>query len=403
MDSKKEVKMKLKSKWRQNKELILLIIGAAILGVIIAGANSWHYNQQVNIYHLEESQTISSDEIAEFSFELEEPQTIDELAIDMEIEDIEANTVITMELNEEEIEEITDSSPTVNPPIDILEEENTVTLERTSVGFTDQQLTNVNITGFDSFRQMIFILLNFFALLLVFSPVGYIKYTDFLNKKKMEEEFPSFLRDVVQGTRAGMSLPQAIQNTEAANYNALGDEIEKMSAQLEWGVPFDKVLSSFAKRTKSSLIKRSTDTVIQAYKSGGNIQDVLESVGDNIRSIKKLEEERQSQLYGEMITGYAVYFIFIGILIALTTYLLPSLAEATEAFEGGLDILGSDGGGDLEENIELYEVWFQRLVFIQAIFSGLIVGKLSEGSLKAGIKHSAILFAVGYLAVTFFL
>ena len=34
----------------------------------------------------------------------------------------------------------------------------------------------------------------------------------------MEKKFPEFLRDVVEGTRAGMSLPQAIQNTESGNY-----------------------------------------------------------------------------------------------------------------------------------------------------------------------------------------
>jgi flagellar protein FlaJ len=220
----------------------------------------------------------------------------------------------------------------------------------------------------------------------------------------MEEEFPSFLRDVVEGTRAGMSLPQAVQNTESGNYGALDDTIEKMSAQIEWGVPFDQVLSSFAEETHSPVVKRSVDTIIQAYNSGGDIQDVLESVGDNIRSIRRLKEERQSQLYGEMITGYIVYFIFIGILVALTTYLLPNLASASESLgTGGLALFGNSGGGSLQENIALYEKWFSRLVFIQAIFSGLIIGKLSEGEFRAGFKHTAVLFAAGYLTTTFFL
>jgi len=258
-------------------------------------------------------------------------------------------------------------------------------------------------TASSNFQQLVFVILNFASLLLIFSPLGYVKYQSYIERKKIEEEFPEFLRDIVQGTRAGMSLPQAIENTETGSYGALDEYIEKMSAQLEWGIPFDEVLENFGSEIDSPLIKRSVDTIIQAYSSGGNIQDVLESVGENIRSIKQLREERQSQLYGEMITGYIVYFIFIGILIALTTFLLPNLANASESLGGGLSILGNSGGGSLQENISLYEDWFSRLVFIQALFSGIIIGKLSEGELKAGIKHSAILFAVGYLAVTFFL
>ncbi|PSH01971.1 MAG: hypothetical protein BRC27_00215, partial [Nanohaloarchaea archaeon SW_10_44_10] len=239
---------------------------------------------------------------------------------------------------------------------------------------------------------------------LMAAPIMYIKYEQYTARKKMQEKFPEFLRDVVEGTRAGMSLPQAIKNTETGSYGPLDEKIEKMNAQLDWGIPFEKVLRNFGEETGSPVIRRSVDTIIQAYSSGGNIQDVLESVGDNIRTIKKLKEKRESQLYGEMITGYVVFFIFIGILVALTEFLLPNLASAQQSLGGGgnFQVIGG-GGANLQENISLYNDWFARLVYIQAFFSGLIIGKLSEGELKAGFKHMSILFAAGYLAVTFFL
>jgi len=37
---------------------------------------------------------------------------------------------------------------------------------------------------------------------------------------------------------------------------------------------------------------------------------------------------------------------------------------------------------------------------VQGFFAGLVIGKLSEGSIKAGIKHSAIITALTYLAIT---
>jgi flagellar protein FlaJ len=37
------------------------------------------------------------------------------------------------------------------------------------------------------------------------------------------------------------------------------------------------------------------------------------------------------------------------------------------------------------------------LILVQALFTGLVIGKLGEGKVKAGIKHSAILLIVSFL------
>lgn len=399
---RKKYRLKLKNFWRQNRKLIVLIGLAAILGVIIAGLNTLYFNQVQDKFTLDEPQVIDNENEATFDFQLENPELASETTIKLEIQNIESTSDIYVSVNGEELQEISQTKVIINVPTELLQNENNVRIYKKSIGFSEQELVAANVTSNTSLQQLMFVILNFTSLLLIFTPLGYVKYQSYIRRKKIKDQFPEFLRDVVQGTRAGMSLPQAIENTESSSYGALDEEIENMSAQIEWGIPFDEVLENFGDEIKSPLIRRSVDTIIQAYNSGGNIQDVLESVGENIRSIKQLREERQSQLYGEMITGYIVYFIFIGILIALTTFLLPNLANASESLGGGLNIIG-EGGGNLQENISLYETWFSRLVFIQALFSGIIIGKLSEGELKAGLKHSAILFAIGYLAITFFL
>jgi len=37
---------------------------------------------------------------------------------------------------------------------------------------------------------------------------------------------------------------------------------------------------------------------------------------------------------------------------------------------------------------------------VQGFFAGLVIGKLSEGSTKAGLKHSFIMMALAYLMTT---
>jgi|GEM_PF-498523 len=404
MDRRK-LKLRIKNFWRQNERLILLVVGAFILGLVIAGLNYWNHQENTNIFQTEETQVITNEDNAEFFFTLENPELAQNTVMRLTFDNVDGEDPLFIYVNGQEVDEVTSNTASVNIDSNILQEENNVEIQREHIGFEDQTMNSVSITSSTSFQQLFFVIMNLASIILVAAPLMYLKYEAYVEKRKMEQKFPEFLRDVVEGTRAGMSLPQAIQNTSQSSYGPLDSKIKKMNAQLDWGIPFDQVLKTFGRETGSPLIRRSVDTIIQAYASGGNVQDVLESVGENIRSIKSLKRQRESQLYGEMITGYVVYFIFIGILIALNNYLLPNLAGAQEAL-GGTDIgIGGidDGGEDLQDNIDLYNTWFQRLVFIQGLFSGLIIGKLSEGELKAGFKHTAILFAVGYLAVTFFL
>jgi hypothetical protein len=43
---------------------------------------------------------------------------------------------------------------------------------------------------------------------------------------------------------------------------------------------------------------------------------------------------------------------------------------------------------------------FLYLLLVQGFFSGLAIGKLSEGNIKAGIKHSFILVSMSFLIST---
>ncbi|MFC2143947.1 hypothetical protein ACFLQO_01120, partial [Candidatus Aenigmatarchaeota archaeon] len=43
-------------------------------------------------------------------------------------------------------------------------------------------------------------------------------------------------------------------------------------------------------------------------------------------------------------------------------------------------------------------IWF---IVIQGFFAGLAIGKMSEGAIMAGLKHSLILILIGYALFSF--
>ncbi len=247
-----------------------------------------------------------------------------------------------------------------------------------------------------AFLNLIFI--SSFALSvisIVIIPIGpfIYQYRKYRERKELEEKFPDFLRDVAQNIRTGMTIPQAIKGTRENYYGSLTPYVKKMIVQIDWGVPFDKILTDFANRTTKSL-RRTVSTIIDTHKGGGDIADIFDSIGKSIVEINRINKERSSIIYNQMLTGYIIFFVFIGVLIIMQIYLIPSL-QTFSAPES--EISAFEGLGIFYANV------FRILIVLQGFFSGLVIGKLSEGSIISGLKHSILLVIIGSLALLVFI
>jgi flagellar protein FlaJ len=244
-----------------------------------------------------------------------------------------------------------------------------------------------------NFFTIFYLPLTLLSIGIVIAGPALFQYNKYKENKDIEERFPDFLRDVTENIKTGMTLTQAIIATKNSYYGALTPHIRKIVTKIDWSIPFDEVLREFSSRT-TPLIKKTVSTIIETYSGGGDITQILEATGKTIKEINKIRKERFSAIYSQMITGYMIYFIFIGVLIVLQKYLMPSLLSFSSA-EGGM--------GSLEGTTEMYSDIFQWLILIEGFFSGLVVGKMAEGSLLAGLKHSFILIIIGYGAFLLFM
>lgn len=226
------------------------------------------------------------------------------------------------------------------------------------------------------------------AAMIGMAPYSIYSYLAFEKLKKIEEGFPEFARGLAEAKRSGITLPTAIMNSATADYGPLSDEVKKMAAQLSWGIPFPRVMIMFQDRMAgSSFIKRAVAITLEAYKSGGDIAEALESVAFNARLLKDLETERKMKLSQQVVVMYVIFFIFMGMIIALHSILTPMFAMQAQSSSGGFGF-GSGGGGKTPDQ---YRTSFFHMILIQGFFSGLIAGQLGEGSPVAGIKHSAFM------------
>jgi hypothetical protein len=100
--------------------------------------------------------------------------------------------------------------------------------------------------------------LNFlvFALLAFIGPIGFYKARQAANIKAIERRLPDFLRDVAEAGRFGMTLAEAIVVSSRGRYGKLTPEIEKMAAQIRWGVPATEALRLLTERVKTPAVGR---------------------------------------------------------------------------------------------------------------------------------------------------
>lgn len=221
-------------------------------------------------------------------------------------------------------------------------------------------------------------------------PLIIIKYAENQRIQSYERNFSIFLQDFVETIRGGMTIPQAFKAIAKNQYGPLTRLVKKMSAQLDWGIPIEIVLLKFAKETNSKIISRIVSTVMESHKFGGNLTETFEALSNTVVEVERLRSERRLFLNSQIITGYIIFFVFLAVIIGLQKYLVPSLGQVSTA-----SLTQISGVGAPPNVAQEYSIIFRNLVLLQGLFTGLTVGKMSEGAMVSGIKHSAFMMIVG--------
>ncbi len=214
-------------------------------------------------------------------------------------------------------------------------------------------------------------------------------------EKEKEEMFLEFSRDLVEGVKSGTPISKSILNVKGKAYGALSPHVKKIANQIALGIPVREALDTFAKDVENNTISRSISLIKEAERTGGNIEDILESVASSISTIEKLKKERASAIYGLIVQGYIIYLIFIIIILIMQFKILPMTVGITDL--GGIGDIGISTTSLLAEDLSTP---FLYLLIAQGFFAGLVIGKIAQGSLKSGLKHSAILIIISILIST---
>jgi len=228
------------------------------------------------------------------------------------------------------------------------------------------------------------------AVIVAIFPIAVVEYLDYRWRKSIDQHLPDFFRTIVQIRRTGATLPQAIEEASKRDFGPLTKELRKMVIQMSWGLPFEEALELFGKRVNTLLVQRIVPLIIEASRSGGKVEKIFSLLGRFVRSTILMEKEKRARTRPYIAITYVAFYVFLFTIVLLFKSFFVNIE--------GVPILSSA----MMMPEETRRIFFHMGVF-QAFFSGLIAGKMGEGSIMAGLKHSLILLISVYLTFKIFL
>jgi flagellar protein FlaJ len=209
----------------------------------------------------------------------------------------------------------------------------------------------------------------------IFLILFYIYY-NYKKKKEVVEYFPKFSQEIHNHTASGMSLVDAVRKSRDSYYGRLTPLIRNMCHQIEWGIPFYLALKKFADKINNPFIDKVATLTERAAEFSPDIGKSIKEINDYILLTKELEKERYLELFPQVISVYFVFCIFLFIVYILFNFFIPSF-ELT--------------------NIDFYESVFKHMVIIESLIASFVLGKISENSFVAGIKHLIVLLSISFI------
>ncbi|MAH03419.1 hypothetical protein CMI39_01385 [Candidatus Pacearchaeota archaeon] len=220
-----------------------------------------------------------------------------------------------------------------------------------------------------------------------------IIYETRINNEK-EEMFLEFARNLVESVKTGTPISKSIVNVKNKPYGVLSENIRKLANQISLGIPLNFALDVFSKDVNNKTISRTLTLIGQAERAGGNIGEILESVAGAVSTSDKLKKERKAVISTLVVQGYIIFLVFMVIVLVMQFKILPMVSGIAD-----VETIGSVGVISEGEKLSQGELTgsFLYLLLIQGFFSGLVIGRLAEGSVKSGIKHSFALMLISFL------
>ncbi len=248
-------------------------------------------------------------------------------------------------------------------------------------------------------KNFLYFLLSFLIFNLLFA---FLVFNAKENAKKYIEFYlPDALSLISSNLKSGATFEKALLNSARQEFKYLDSILKRMGKEIASGKSVEDVLSEYAKKSDIESFKKSLYLLLEGFKKGSKISDLLFELSESLRE--------QQVLKKEMIANTSLYLTFILIallfamplMFALSYTFISFLSQTAPAIPEIKTFNIPIGFKGLKYDINFLKNIMLLQMIISSFFASLLFGIIKEGNEKAGLKYFLIFIPIVLLVFHF--
>lgn len=216
--------------------------------------------------------------------------------------------------------------------------------------------------------------------------------------KKLEEVLPDALQLMASNLRAGMTTERALLLSSREEFGELKHELDRVGREIATGRGIAGALQDMSKRFKSEKLKKSVQLISSGLASGGELASLLEQISSNLRGSDFVEKKVRSN-----VLMYVIFiFISIGVgapaLFGLSSFLIEVLSTQIASIDipRGTATQLPFSVSSVGVSTQFILIYLLIMITATSILGSLIMGLISKGQEKEGIKFIPFILALAF-------
>ncbi len=249
----------------------------------------------------------------------------------------------------------------------------------------------------DSAIKLVTAVDDYFIIFIAVSLIPFIIFYEIKawRMRKIDEKMPDFLKSLSSMNESGIMLANSLKIIAESKMGILSKELKKVKEDISWGTSTSRALMNLEGSIRTPSSSRILHILIKANESTSDLKNVLAITSKQVRNDEDMRVERSSAMVVYVVTIYVSFFVFLFIVYVLATNFFPQTAAFSTSSQGMAGI-----GGYF--NVEEYTMLMFHSALVQAFTSGLVAGKMGQGSSYLGLKYSVSMMIIAYVAFTLF-
>jgi len=194
-----------------------------------------------------------------------------------------------------------------------------------------------------------------------------------------------FTRDLTEARKTGMSPERCIMTLAERGervYGGFTKHLKIIARQIGWGLSLRRIYQDFEKRVYGWLARAGVFIMIDAIDVGGGAPETFDVLASFMEDLEEMERNKRATLKPLLLIPYMTAIILVTVVVILISF-MKSLLRLARVYIS------------VPEFVHL----FLPPVVLIAVISGLVAGKVSDGTVAAGFKHAVIMAIITLVAI----